>query len=314
MTLTLAVLASMLILMPGLTFLGIWNLRVARTGAARPELPLNSATTLLLAIGISLFAHFIGWAVCELLRQLLLHTGVVIPPAGQIWSPLEKALRPEGHLGPVFANPIESMVRYADGGHLLMDDLAAFCGLVVLECLFVGAFISNEGFELLVDGLDLNGQGWVYHHYVRPSQHGYRPIGYALTTYQQNDLGIGYIGTIADIRHNDKGELVSLSLLDPDRFLFQLKPEVAARHPWGEPGKGPAFKTFGREPIGGIVVLDSKTVSNFLVKTVERAVLDDIRTQTTPAPLGQPLSTEPRSPAQPQAAAEGGAASGDAQV
>ena len=54
MTLTLAVLASMLILLPGLTFLGFWNLKGARSGAARPELPLGSATTLLLAVGVSL--------------------------------------------------------------------------------------------------------------------------------------------------------------------------------------------------------------------------------------------------------------------
>lgn len=52
MTLTLAVLASMLILLPGLTFLGFWNLKGARSGATRPELPLGSATTLLLAVGI----------------------------------------------------------------------------------------------------------------------------------------------------------------------------------------------------------------------------------------------------------------------
>ncbi|WP_037490020.1 hypothetical protein [Sphingobium indicum] len=278
MTLTLAVLASMLILMPGLTFLGIWNLRVARTGAARPELPLSSATSLLLAIGISLLVHFLGWAFAELLRGLFVHVGTILPPAGHLWEPFELALRPQGELLPVFSNPIESMVRYADGSHLLMDELAGFCGLVILECAFVAAAFANDGFELLIDGIDLNGQGWAYHHYVRPSQHGYRPIGYALTTYQQNDLGIGYIGTIADIRHSDKGELVSLSLLNPDRFLFQLKPAIPERHSWGKPPEPPAFTTFGREPIGGIVVLDSKVVANFLVKTLDRAVLDDIGT------------------------------------
>ena len=276
MTLTLAVLASMLILLPGLTFLGIWNLKGARSGAARPELPLASATTLLLAVGISLLAHFTGWTIVELVRSLLVHIGEVLPARGALWPPLEQLLRPEGSLLPVAANPIESMVGYADGGHLRMDDLAAFSFLVLLEAFLVAHFVLNDGFDLVFDSTDLNGLGWVFHHYVRPSRHGYRPIGYALTTFQQNNLGIGYIGTIADVRHSEKGELLSLSLLNPDRFLFELKAAVPAKVPWGEPAKDPAFRTYGREPIGGIVALDGKVVANLLVKTVERAVLDDI--------------------------------------
>lgn len=50
MTITLAVLASLLILLPGLTFLGFWNLKTFASGANRPELPLSSATTLLVAV------------------------------------------------------------------------------------------------------------------------------------------------------------------------------------------------------------------------------------------------------------------------
>lgn len=278
MTLTLAVLASMLILLPGLTFLGLWNLKGARSGAARPELPLASATTLLIAVGVSLLAHFLGWSVVELVRALLVHIGETLPlPAKNgLWTPIELIVRPDGALLPVAPNPIESMVGYADGGHLRMDDLAAFSGLVVLEAFLVAHFVSNDGFDLVFDGTDLNGLGWVFHHYVRPSRHGYRPIGYALTTFQQNNLGIGYFGTIADIRHSEKGELLSLSLLNPDRFLFELAPAVAAKQRWGEPARNPAFRTFDREAIGGIVALDGKVVANLLVKTVERAVLDDI--------------------------------------
>lgn len=279
MTLTLAVLASMLILLPGLTFLGVWNLKGARSGAARPELPLGSATTLLLAVGISLMAHFLGWACVELARNLFIAIPDILPDRGMMWAPIEAVLRPDGQFEPVIANPIAAMVQYADGGHLQMHELAMFSFLVLLESFLVAKFVSNDGFDLMFDGADLNGQGWVYHHYLRPTQHGYRPVCHVLTTFQQNNLGIGYIGAIADIRHSEKGELLSLALLNPDRFLFQLKPAVPAKK-WKEFGEEPKFDSYGREPIGGIVALDGKSVANLLVRTIDKALLDDIETET----------------------------------
>lgn len=283
MTLTLAVLASMLILLPGLTFLGVWNLKGARSGAARPELPLGSATTLLLAVGVSLIAHFLGWSAVELAKNLFVAIPDALPAKGMMWAPIETLLRPDGTYQPIFTNPITAMVQYADGGHLQMHELAMFSGLVLLESFLVLHFVSNDGFDLIFDGADLNGQGWVYHHYVRPTQHGFRPACHVLTTFQQNDLGIGYIGAIADIRHSEKGELLSLALLNPDRFLFQLKPGAAGTK-WKEPGEDPAFVSFGREPIGGIVALDGKSVANLLVRTLDKALLDDIETESETDP------------------------------
>jgi hypothetical protein len=289
MTLTLAVLASMLILLPGLTFLGFWNLKGARSGAARPELPLGSATTLLLAVGVSLIAHFLGWSSVELARNLFLSIPDILPEKGMMWAPIETLLRPEGTYQPIFANPVAAMVQYADGGHLQIHELAMFSGLVLLESFLVANFVSNDSFDLIFDGADLNGQGWVYHHYVRPTQHGFRPACHVLTTFQQNDLGIGYIGAIADIRHSEKGELLSLALLNPDRFLFQLKPGAAGKK-WKEPGEDPSFVSFGREPIGGIVALDGKSVANLLVRTLDKALLDDIETESETDPDIEPAT------------------------
>ncbi|KTE04047.1 hypothetical protein ATE67_20400 [Sphingopyxis sp. H050] len=298
MTLTLAVLASMLILLPGLTFLGAWNLKGARTGAGRPELPLGSATTLLLAVGISLIAHFFGWIFVEMARNLLTAIPDVLPPSGMMWSPIEAFLRPTGTFPPIPANPIAAMVQFADGGHLEMHELATFGGLMVLESLLVAKFVSGDGFDLVFDGIDLNGQGWVYHHYIRPTQHGFRPICHVLTTFQQNNLGIGYIGAIADIRHSEKGELLSLALLNPERFLFQLTPSAAAK--WCKPSEDPKFDTYGRETIGGIVALDGKSVANLLVRTLDKAILDEIDT----APYGDEESEEsaPTTGSAPEAA------------
>ena len=290
MTLTLAVLASMLILLPGLTFLGVWNLKGARSGAARPELPLGSATTLLLAVGISLLAHFFGWILVEMVRDLFTAIPDALPAKG-MWPLLDAALRPAGTFRPIISNPITAMVEYADGGHLQMHELAMFSGLVLLESLLVAHFVSNDGFDLMFDGTDLNGQGWVYHHYLRPSQHGYRPICHVLTTFEQNNLGIGYIGAIADIRHSEKGELLSLALLNPDRFLFQLKPAVPGKK-WGQSGEEPKFDSYGRESIGGVVALDGKSVANLLVRTLDKALLDDIQTETENNPDVPPADEE----------------------
>ena len=158
--------------------------------------------------------------------------------------------------------------------------------------------MSGDGFDLVFDGIDLNGQGWVYHHYIRPTQHGFRPICHVLTTFQQNNLGIGYIGAIADIRHSEKGELLSLALLNPERFLFQLTPSAAAK--WCKPSEDPKFDTYGRETIGGIVALDGKSVANLLVRTLDKAILDEIDT----APYGDEESEEsaPTTGSAPEAA------------
>lgn len=298
MTLTLAVLASMLILLPGLTFLGVWNLKGARSGAARPELPLGSATTLLLAVGVSLIAHFLGWSSVELARNLFIAIPDILPAKGMMWAPIETLLRPEGAYQPIFPNPISAMVQYADGGHLQMHELAMFSGLVLLESFLVANFVSHDGFDLMFDGADLNGQGWVYHHYVRPTQHGYRPVCHVLTTFQQNNLGIGYIGAIADIRHSEKGELLSLALLNPDRFLFELKPATPGKK-WQEPPENPKFDSYGREPIGGVVALDGKSVANVLVRTLDKALLDDIETETKD---DTEITSAPADPVAPMAA------------
>lgn len=208
-----------------------------------------------------------------------------------MWAPIETLLRPDGSFQPVFTNPIAAMVQYADGGHLQVHELAMFGGLVLLESFLVANFVSNDGFDLMFDGADLNGQGWVYHHYLRPTQHGYRPVCHVLTTFQQNNLGIGYIGAIADIRHSEKGELLSLALLNPDRFLFQLKPAVPGKK-FEEPSAEPKFDSYGREPIGGVVALDGKSVANLLVRTLDKALLDDIETETENTPETAPALEE----------------------
>ena len=270
MTLTLAVLASILILLPGFSFLAFWNVKSANSGAGRPELPLASGTTLLLVVGISLIAHLMGYALFEFGQYLLVDLTRFATAAVGLPNAFHQYL-PNGIHYTFVINPMEAMVRYADSGHLQFSEIFLFSVLVVIESLLVARFVSGDGFDLLFETIDINGQGWVYQHYVRPSRYGYRPIAYVLTNYTQNGLGLGYIGTIADIRHSEKGELLSISLLDPDRILFELKPGQAPR--WSrDPGGDARFRSYGREPLGGIVALDAKSVANLLVRTLDKTI------------------------------------------
>lgn len=217
-----------------------------------------------------------GYSWVELIRSFLLTAGELLPPKGDLCPPLEALVRPDGHLRTIAANPIVAMTAVADGSHLRFEDLILFGGLVGWESLLVARFVASEGFDVMLDGVDVAGQGWVYQHYVRPARYGYKPIGYALTTMQQNGYGIGYIGAIEDIRMSEKGELLSVALLNPERFLFDLKAKVLLRRAGTSSGR-PSFQTYGRERLGGVVALDGRSVANILVRTIDKAVFDDIR-------------------------------------
>lgn len=190
--------------------------------------------------------------------------------------PVEALLETHYRTGGKGGNPIVAMTAVADGSHLRFEDLMLFGGLVAWESLLVARFVASEGFDVMLDGVDVAGQGWVYQHYVRPARYGYKPIGYALTTLQQNGYGIGYIGAIADIRMSEKGELLSVALLNPERFLFDLKAKALPRRAGTSSGR-PSFRTYGRERLGGVVALDGRSVANILVRTIDKAVFDDIR-------------------------------------
>lgn len=142
---------------------------------------------------------------------------------GALWPPLEVLVRPDGHLREVPANPIVAMTTVADGGPLRFSDLMLFGGLVGWESLAVARFVASDGFDTMFDGVDFGGQGWVYRHYLRTVRFGGKPTGHVLTTLQQNGYGIGYFGEIEDIRLKAPGDLVMVALLNPERFLFELR-------------------------------------------------------------------------------------------
>ncbi len=122
----------------------------------------------------------------------------------------------------------------------------------------------DDGLDLMLDGVDFGNQGWVYANVLRPAQNGYRPIAYVLTTLMKDGLGVGYRGTVADIRQSDRGETLAITLGEAARFLFELKPGSNDTSYGGEP-KEPAFTRYAEDDVGSVVALDARVIQNIVV-------------------------------------------------
>jgi hypothetical protein len=156
-------------------------------------------------------------------------------------------------------------------------NVAMVAAAIVFEIGFVGAILADDGFDLMLDGMDLNNQGWVYTYIMRPAQNDYRPLAYVLTTLQMDGLGIGFRGVVADIRQSERGETLALSLSAPERFLFELKTGRDGGGYGGE-ARDPAFVRHKDEPIGDVVSLDSKVIQNIVISNPRANRLDELET------------------------------------
>lgn len=265
MPLTIAVIAGIALLLPGLTSILLWNLRARRFAASRPDLPITAISVLTLAILGSLIAHLFAWYLFYSLTLFsvdvgramveVLGNGVVLP------SPM--------------SNPVELMFKLARTGSLLPRELAGAALVLLLECAFIAALINDDGFDLILEGVDLGNQGWVYEHIVRPSLNGYRPVAYVLTNLQNEGLGVGYRGTVSDVRQGEKGETLAISLDEPERFLYEIK---SGKEPgrFGRKGSPPTFVRHPDEYVGTVVALDARVIQNIVVSNPKASVLDQL--------------------------------------
>jgi hypothetical protein len=278
MNLTLSVVVGILLILPGLASVAAWNIRANRSGATRPDLPLTAVSVLLIAMGVSLLAHLLGYVLIELIRYGLVAAGEGLPAPEKIPLPL-RVLLSDGHsLRPIWSNPFGTALHVAtvEGAELSPHDAVGLAIAIVLETLIVVSIVNDEGFELGVEDLDVSNQGWVFQHYVRPAQNGYRAIAHVLTSTTHNGLGVAYRGTVVDLRQSEKGETLAISLLEPERFLYELQPAKAAK--WRKPETPAAFQRSAAEYIGGIVSLDERVIANVVIQTV----LVDWRGKGTP--------------------------------
>lgn len=254
MALSLAVIAGIAALLPGLFAMLFWNLRGRRHGGSRPDLPITAVSVLTFSIAVSLVAHTLTWLFASVILQAAVLLGDELPR----WA----------IIGGVVRNPIETMLALGRGGNTAgattPGDIAWVVGTLGLEIMIVLAFLADEGLDLALDGVDFGNQGWVYTSILRPVQNGFQPIAYVLTTLMKDGLGIGYRGTVADIRQSDRGETLSITLGEPARFLFELK---AAKDGGGYGGeaKDPTFVRYAEEDVGSAVALDARVIQNIVV-------------------------------------------------
>ena len=276
MNLTLSVVVGILLILPGLAAVAAWNIRANRSGATRPDLPLTAVSILLMAMGVSLLAHLAGYVLIELVRFGLLSAGEGLPAPAGMAAPLRLLLSDGDGLRPIWSNPFGTALHVATshGAELAPHDAVSLALAIILETLVVVSIVSDEGFELAVEDIDVSNQGWVFQHYVRPAQNGYRAIAHVLTSTTHDGLGVAYRGTVVDLRQSEKGETLAISLLEPERFLYELKPAKGAS--WRSSAAPAAFQRSAAEYIGGIVSLDARVIGNVVIQTVLAEMVDAI--------------------------------------
>ena len=206
--------------------------------------------------------HLLGWGMTNL-----------------VWSAAaELGDRLHWSLGPLIQNPYDMAVGVAmDTAKPTTGSIAAFLIVTLFACVFAARLVTSEGLDIAFEPFDVRAQGWVFQHVVRPLRHGYKPIAYILTTTPHGEYGIGYQGIVADIRQGENGELKSISLADPERFVYQVVQRSA-----DQPRLVPHIETHDRDWVGGIVVLDASVVRNIVIQNIPEVVIDEVESE----PLG----------------------------
>lgn len=269
MNLTLGVLASILALLPGLALVASFNFRTRRGGARRPEMPLTAISALVLAIFFAIFVHFVAfWAASGALA-------------------LGEAIhaRFAFRIGPAIRNPLAAGFDALGGKPITFEEGIALFGVLFLEVAAIANFTFGRAFQLVIDTIDYNSQGWVFEHITRPAENGYTPVGHVYTSTMSGRFGIAYKGAVTDIRQDEKGQVLSIALSRPERFLYEIgELSVRSRPPrrwtvWRPETPGTemiAINHHGKETVGGVVSLDARIINNIVVHCISNKLLEEI--------------------------------------
>ncbi len=263
MNLTLALIAGFAVLLPGLGALAFWNIRLARGAVRRPELRLTSTTALFMVLAGSAGAHAIGLCLTALLWTAAVEVGHLFPPATRL------SLWPQPYAVAL------GLIGHPAGAELTIRGLAEILVVLGLETWLAVRLVTHPTLDLLLDGVDVSGQGWTYRAVTRPVQYGYTPFAYVLTNPAQGELGLAYQGIVADIRQGQDGELKFIALAEPESFSYQLK------------GAGPFAPEGGlqngeRRRLGGVIVIEGPSIRNILVHAVGGTTVDDLAAAQPP--------------------------------
>lgn len=338
MNLTVALLAGLFLLLPGLTALATWNRLSSRHGARRPELPLTSVSALFIAFAVSILAHILGGIIVELIVQASHEAGKLAPhhwpadttlhtPMRAVMDMVSAPPAPLPSIPPTNAKELQDAIDAAKAAAEqrageIVAGVWMMIAQVLAECVLVFFFVSSRGVELLIDRMDLQGQGWVYKSVVRPHRHGYTPVAYVLTALTNGkDLGVGYRGIVAELRQGVDGELKVISLAKPDAFVYELGDGDAEDHdhdhddgddtivapaPLAEDETGEdvasedlRLRIHPRRKLEGVMVLEAATVRNILINTVKPSDLDALEAKVRTFKLAEAAGGETSPPPEP---------------
>ncbi len=291
MALTLAVIGGLLLLLPGMTAVAVWNL-TNKASASRPELPLTAVSVLFVTLLVSLGAHLLGEIFVAPLLLSLSAIGAELPSFQHGHALSDVFYTAQGQLYPGPPNPFDLIIRAARGDLLSGGAFMEIAVMIAAECLLVGSFVAHEGLSVVFDGVDLANRGWAFTHILRPIANGYAPVAYVLTTVMKDGLGVGYKGPVGDLRLSERGEVLTLSLDRPERFLFEMKPGSTGGDYGGEP-RVPQWMRHADEYVGGVVALDGKNIANIVVTCPRPDLVDTIgqlAADLTPADAGAATS------------------------
>lgn len=279
MGLTLGVLTSVLALLPGLALIAAFNFKTRRGGARRPEVQLTAVSAIVLAVFFSIISHYAGY----------LAAGGVLDLAQAI------SIRFGLSFGPVIRNPIAAGFDALGGKPLQFPEVLALAGVLLLEVVTLVNIVMGRGLDLLIDTIDYNSQGWVFEHITRPAENGYTPVGHVYTSTTSGRFGIAYKGAVTDVRQDEKGQILSIALTRPERFLYEIGHETPPFSPsvtnwrfWSRrndirPTVDPAIRHHGKVTAGGVVSLDARIISNIVVHCISNSVFSQINAADTPA-------------------------------
>lgn len=198
MNFTLALLGGLTLILPGLVALMAVHLQSGRYGARRIDLPVTSTLGLVVVLGVSMLAHLLGWALFDLGVNVARELQGRWPGLTKVWG--------------LATNPYEVAVRLAEGGKAGLGEIVGFLATVGAEAGLAVAIVMSRGFVLVVGGVDLGNQGWLFQKIILPIRHGLQPVAYVLTVPQSDGTGLGYRGVIVEARQNVDGELKGLTL------------------------------------------------------------------------------------------------------
>jgi hypothetical protein len=250
-----------------LSALAAWNFKGALEGATLPELPLTSVSALFVVLSVSAILHLAGywitalvWMAINLLPPSFPHFDIPLPaqPYETLWALITHDTT-LGKPGP--ALPAVAMLAL----------------VIVAETWFAIRAVSSPLFDLVLEGRDTRGLGWLYQNITRPRRHGYQPFAYVLTTPSQGDLGLGYQGMVADIRQGSDGQLKSICLSEPQVFVYELtrnsRPEGMKVH---KPSGEGRMRLYKRRWLGGVVALEAAAIRNIVVHHIPSFILEEL--------------------------------------